>query len=750
MVKLPEEPKPGESASLRAETAPAIQKPIRPAEAQDTIGENQDFDDVEALLAAGAPKGAPPAAAKAAVAPAKTAGPAKAAPGGPAKTSVREKPSRFAEGEPAVGVGHGVATGPEASGINGKSITAAATAMKDSGQTEPSPPVPGSEALLPSADWSAERPWKSWLFLAVSILLGMGLAFGVVAFSLSFFSEETTVAVNPDQNPGGESKPVETVPAAGSPPMETETTKAGEPEKGKAEEGKTPAVEKEPVKPKAEKDKTEETKATPTPTAEEDPLGLHKEPVEEPRPASPLPANDPFSKFDNLLNNPRDPTAPVPAPAATVPLTPKPVEGPAEIPTKPSLPRPAPRIVNISTRMNDPLPGLKIAADEVALADLLQAMQDFSTIPITLELDNLAVFKRSADSAVPAFEGENLKFGAALTSVLTPLELEAVVEDDQIVVRKPELVRDLKTRELKLMTVGYAVGDLTHGDEKQAMELAEQAMALIEPGSWGDDEEKEEPKAEEPKGDAKSDSPKGDASKGDIPKAEETKETCTLVPGKDQFSIRHRLSAHVQFLTLIQKLRVARGLPLQGKGADPETFRLATRTERADKRLAAPISLTFNRPTPLVKICQNLASAGKVRILIDWRSIAPTGWNPDAEVTLVVDKKPLTETLNTLLQPMDLAYRVVDGRTIQIVSPRYLAEHLELELHPAKELAASQEQIDPLLARVRASLTEGAAESPGQLWFDPESKCLVAMLPQPKQQLLSKLLIEWKGAKETN
>ena len=98
---------------------------------------------------------------------------------------------------------------------------------------------------------------------------------------------------------------------------------------------------------------------------------------------------------------------------------------------------------------------------------------------------------------------------------------------------------------------------------------------------------------------------------------------------------------------------------------------------------------------------------------------------------------------------MDLAYRVVDGRTIQIVSPQYLAEHLELELHPAKELVAGQEQIEPLLARIRASLSEGAAEPLGQFWLDPESKCLVAMLPQPKQQLLTKLLAEWR-TKETN
>jgi hypothetical protein len=343
-------------------------------------------------------------------------------------------------------------------------------------------------------------------------------------------------------------------------------------------------------------------------------------------------------------------------------------------------------------------------------------MQDFSTIPITLEPDNLSLFKQSAHSSLAAFAGENLKFGSALASVLAPLGLEVAVEDEQIVVRKPEMLRDKMTRELKLMQVAYPVDDLTQNDEKQATELAERMMALIEPKSWGEDDDEN---------------------------------ACSLTPGKEAFAVRQRLSAHVQILTLTEKLRVARGLAPKQKDLDADTFQLITRTEKAAARLAAPISLTFNRPTPLVRICQKLSEAGKMRILIDWRSIAPSGWNPDAELTLVIDKKPFSEALSALVEPMDLAYRVVDGRTLQIVSPQYLAEHLELELHPAKELVAGPEQIEPLLARVRASLFEGAAEPPGQFWLDPESKSLVAMLPQPKQQLLAKLLAEWR-TKESN
>jgi hypothetical protein len=275
--------------------------------------------------------------------------------------------------------------------------------------------------------------------------------------------------------------------------------------------------------------------------------------------------------------------------------------------------------------------------------------------------------------------------------------------------------------------------DLTHDDEKQAMEIATRVMGLIEPASWGDDEEEKE-------------APKGDEPKGEEPKPEEVKKNCVLIPGKEKFAVRQRISAQVQIVTLFEKLRVARGGAPAGTKIDPATFKLATRSEQAASRLAAPISLTFNLPTPLVKICRRLSEVGKMRILIDWRSIAAAGWNPDAELTLVVDKKPFSEALAALVEPMDLAYRVVDGRTIQIVSPQYLAEHLELEFHPAKELVSGPQQIEPLLARVNAALTEGGGEppAPGQLWLDAESKCLITMLPQPKQQLLARLLAEWK------
>src|SRR5204862_2433543 len=93
------------------------------------------------------------------------------------------------------------------------------------------------------ADWSAERPWKYWLFLAVSILLGMGLAFGVVAFSLSFFRDDTGVAVIPDQNSGGEANPAET-PRPG-PATETPGAKVTpEAEKSPAEKVEKPATVK--------------------------------------------------------------------------------------------------------------------------------------------------------------------------------------------------------------------------------------------------------------------------------------------------------------------------------------------------------------------------------------------------------------------------------------------------------------------------------------------------------------------------
>lgn len=441
------------------------------------------------------------------------------------------------------------------------------------------------------------------------------------------------------------------------------------------------------------------------PTApEKDPLGLTEPPQPPVKPGNP---HDPLAKFDRLIGSDEAPVTdetPV-APAGTGAAEPEP--SPAD-PEKPILPRPAPREVNITARLADPLSGIETAG--TPLADFVQFMSDLTTIPITIEPDGLPLVRATVETPVvlsgPA--ARNTTVGAALAAGLKPLGLEYVIADDQLLVRTNEPT--------PLPKLSYPVKDLAADVERMA-ELASELQSLLEPDSW-------------------------EASGGEG--------TLAIDAAKGTLTIAQRRAVHAQLLIAMEKLRNSRKLPLATSSAkyDPAFFRLESRRLQAEARLKTPISLNFSQPTPLVRIVDFLGKAAGVRILIDWRDIAAAGWNPDGEATLIADKQPLADALDALLQPMDLAWRVVDGRTIQVLTPETLAARTEFELYQVAGLLGDDPTGAALIARTRAALGEGHfrdSGGPGELLYDPAGQCLLVSLPQPQQRELESLLTKWRG-----
>ena len=72
-------------------------------------------------------------------------------------------------------------------------------------------------------------------------------------------------------------------------------------------------------------------------------------------------------------------------------------------------PRPPARDVDVAKRLADPLLGIETSA--TPLADFLQNLSDYSTIPISLELDALALVKITAETPV-ALKAANTNVGA--------------------------------------------------------------------------------------------------------------------------------------------------------------------------------------------------------------------------------------------------------------------------------------------------------------------------------------------------
>jgi hypothetical protein len=217
---------------------------------------------------------------------------------------------------------------------------------------------------------------------------------------------------------------------------------------------------------------------------------------------------------------------------------------------------------------------------------------------------------------------------------------------------------------------------------------------------------------------------------------------------KGSLVVRHTRAVHAQLLLICEKLRTARGLKPLSR-IDPAHFKLDTRAARALSRLETPVSLNYIQPTRLGIIFDRLGDLSGTRILVDWRDIAAAGWNPAGEATLVVHQQPLAAALDALLVPLDLTWRIIDGQTLQVVTPARLAEQTEIELYKVGDLLANDPSGDALLAKLRAALGDATfreAGGVGELRCDEPSQCLLASLPQTKQRELEALLAKWHAA----
>ena len=156
--------------------------------------------------------------------------------------------------------------------------------------------------------------------------------------------------------------------------------------------------------------------------------------------------------------------------------------------------------------------------------------------------------------------------------------------------------------------------------------------------------------------------------------------------------------------------------------------------------------MNYLQPTLLVQILDQVRKDTGIQILVDWRAVAELGWTPEAETTVSANDQPLSEVLESMLRPMELAYRVLDGKTLEITTPAILATRTEVEFYPVGRLLSEQQTPAQLLERIRGELGLKAPGDPapgGALQIDPPSQYLIAGLPQPQQRRLAELLAQW-------
>ena len=600
-------------------------------------------------------------------------------------------------------------------------LAAETTAVAEPPVTQPpAPPLDGdalaSEPVSPTEDWTAQaaRQRQQWLLLGGAAIGGVVLALGLAGWLASRAIQQADAT-------GAAPAAVTEVPAAAPAPTPPEPSPglappatAPAPSPSPAATGPAPAAKTaaapEPVpaaNPPADavapSPPVMPTAATPPPAATpaEEPPSQAASPAPEPAamPKTPDTNLDPgalsetLNAFAPFIDPNMDAGPPQPMDTTEPEVTQ--LDPQTLTSQQPSVPRPEPRAVDVAARLQDKIAEVEFA--DVPLKNFVRFIMNFSTIPVSLDPDALALVRATPRSTINVRQAD-ATVAQLLAAGLAPLQLAPLTADQQLIVTRPPLADGA------LRTYPLGVSDLVGNDPQALRQLADLIVEVVEPASWeaagGAGLIREEPPA--------------------------------LV-------IQQQETILFRAIVFCDRLRAARGLPPQSK-FDPALFSLEPRLQQAAPRLAKPVTLNFPQPASFTRILDRLSDEGGVETLIDWPALVQLGWTPDTETTLTVNQRPVGDVLTELLQPMELTYRVLDASTVQVTSPAAAQARWDIEFYPLAA-AASADQVNALLTQIRSDMTGGQPEAfKGVLHVDAPSRRLIAALPQASHLKLAELL----------
>jgi hypothetical protein len=487
------------------------------------------------------------------------------------------------------------------------------------------------------------------------------------------------------------------------------------------------SVEKSPPKAAAQLNPSQPASApadaNPKPPAAVQAAATAPSPPNTAKPAEPPPAVVTVEKPPTSPSNDAAAAAAEP-PQSPVAPHPSPDEPPAGRVARPSVERIPPKDVDVQARLASHIAGVDYK--QVPLVRLLAELSQWSTIPITIDADALHELSIAADVPV-TMSVKDTTIAGVLDEVLRPLRLGYRVVGHQLLITWPQTDA--------LRQVRYNVVDLSGDTPEGKTQFAALVKAMIEPASWKDTD---------PVGNGLHAVP-GPSGASVVPAA-----------GTSRWSdgalvVEQSESAHTQMIIFCEKLRLARGLPLRSK-LDPARFGLEPRTSAAKAMLSRPVTLNFGRPEPLASVLAYLQTSTQAIFLVDQVALAEQRTSVDMRGVLVANGQPLDQALTTLLEPMDLAWRVVGERTIEITTPEAAAKHADVEFYRVTELLGGDGKGEQLIARLQRELSSASASDPvraaATIRFDAPSRALIVRAPQIVQLRAAALLSTWRVARQ--
>ena len=271
--------------------------------------------------------------------------------------------------------------------------------------------------------------------------------------------------------------------------------------------------------------------------------------------------------------------------------------------------------------------------------DFLDLVSSLAGVPISLAPSELQMAGIGLNQRV-SLDAQEIRLDKALEQVLSPLHLEVLTEvgSQAVVVRRDAA---------KLREISYPLDDLV-SSQTSAEDFAKWIQKLIEPNSWT-----------------------GAGGSGKIATA------------SNQLRVEQAQSVHYQILFFLERIRLAKQLPLRSKyparllAAKPLDMIVA-------ERMAAPTTFTFSHETPLAEVVRYWQSELGLPIFVDWPTLGEHNIYPTSRVTCGIANQPWHTALDEVLTPLDLGWRPAPGGAIQITSQAVVHHEAVLDIYPAK------------------------------------------------------------------
>jgi len=401
-----------------------------------------------------------------------------------------------------------------------------------------------------------------------------------------------------------------------------------------------------------------------------------------------------------------------PTPAAT-PAVPAVV--PAAEPEKPVLPkvdppsapdtvqprsavhiRPADTIppVNIQEGLLHKVPGIKFNKSLARFANMIGLT---NAVPVTFDLDALAEAGVTLRDTI-TIDAKNVTLTEVLACALGPRGLIAVEHGGQLLVTTDVRHKNLATSR------DYDISDLAGSDPATVVKLV---TTLVEPTSWA---------------------------------AQGGEGVVNATGGK--LNVRHTAEMQAAVAGFLDRLRVARRLPVKHAGAKPP--RTVSRSTAARRKLDHAVTINFSNSVSLAQVLSKLEEVAEIQLPADGVALAAAGRFAGSQATVAMSDRPLRDALDQALNPLGLAWRAFDETTVQITSQQVVDQHGELEVYSAAPYIKAGVQPAALIERLRNEVSPTrwqSAGGAGAVIYDEPSQSLLVWQSQPVQRQVEAWLV---------